>query len=222
MAAPAKGTRPPDQEEAGWGTHRPQAPNPGRSIPLISASVRQLASLSSRRLTDHGRCWARIPAYDDRVQLRATLIVGLWILWALIWIATAIVFRPDSPDSTPRRRRGMPRRQLWFRLILAAFILVAIRTHHVGGTSAGSIGGWIGVAVCVAGFAVATWARICLGQSWGMPMTVRTKTALVRRGPYRVVRHPIYSGLLIALLGSGLATGPGGSSLSWPAAPTFS
>ncbi len=40
-------------------------------------------------------------------------------------------------------------------------------------------------------------------------MTVRTKTALVRRGPYRVVRHPIYSGLLIALLGSGLATGPG-------------
>ena len=106
VAAPAKETRPPDQEEAGWGTHRPQAPNPGRSIPLISASVRQLASLSSRRLTDHGRCWARIPAYDDRVQLRATLIVGLWILWALIWIASAIVFRPDSPESTPRRRRG--------------------------------------------------------------------------------------------------------------------
>ena len=42
-----------------------------------------------------------------------------------------------------------------------------------------------------------------------MPMTVRAAPALVRSGPYRVVRHPIYSGLLLALIGSAVATGPG-------------
>jgi len=42
-----------------------------------------------------------------------------------------------------------------------------------------------------------------------MPMTVRPKPTLVRRGPYRVVRHPIYAGLLLAMIGSVLARGPG-------------
>jgi protein-S-isoprenylcysteine O-methyltransferase Ste14 len=42
-----------------------------------------------------------------------------------------------------------------------------------------------------------------------MPMTVRAKPTLVRGGPYRVVRHPIYGGLLVALIGSALATGSG-------------
>jgi protein-S-isoprenylcysteine O-methyltransferase Ste14 len=42
-----------------------------------------------------------------------------------------------------------------------------------------------------------------------MPMTMRATPMLVRSGPYRVVRHPIYSGLLLAILGSALATGPG-------------
>ena len=42
-----------------------------------------------------------------------------------------------------------------------------------------------------------------------MPMTVRAKPKLIRDGPYRVVRHPIYSGLLVALIGSALASGSG-------------
>jgi protein-S-isoprenylcysteine O-methyltransferase Ste14 len=42
-----------------------------------------------------------------------------------------------------------------------------------------------------------------------MPMTVRARPTLVRSGPYRFVRHPIYSGLLLAAIGSALAIGPG-------------
>jgi protein-S-isoprenylcysteine O-methyltransferase len=42
-----------------------------------------------------------------------------------------------------------------------------------------------------------------------MPMTVRARPTLVRSGPYRVLRHPIYGGLLLAALGSALVTGPG-------------
>jgi protein-S-isoprenylcysteine O-methyltransferase Ste14 len=93
--------------------------------------------------------------------------------------------------------------------VLAALIILSVRTHHVGGTPSVHGIGWVGVVACAAGIAVATWARVCLGRNWGMPMTVRAKPALVRRGPYRVVRHPIYGGLLLAIVGSALATGPG-------------
>jgi protein-S-isoprenylcysteine O-methyltransferase Ste14 len=145
-------------------------------------------------------------AYDHLVQLTATLIVVCWIAWVLMWIGTAIIFRPEARDpSSPRRRTRS--RQLGLRLVLIACIILAVRTQHVGTTPLGHGIGWVGIVVCVVGIAVATWARVCLGRSWGMPMTVRAKPALVRRGPYRAVRHPIYSGLLLALLGSAVATG---------------
>jgi len=67
--------------------------------------------------------------------------------------------------------------------------------QEIAGTVAFACG--IGVAVC---------ARIFLGRNWGMPMTQKAEPELVTRGPYRVVRHPIYAGILLALLGTSLAT----------------
>ena len=60
----------------------------------------------------------------------------------------------------------------------------------------------IGAAIFAAGIAVAVWARIALGGNWGMPMTERAEPELITAGPYRFVRHPIYSGLFLALLGT--------------------
>jgi protein-S-isoprenylcysteine O-methyltransferase Ste14 len=144
--------------------------------------------------------------YDHDVQLRTTLIAVCWIAWVMIWIGTAVIFRSDSRDPSPggetRSRRN------WLRLLLAAFFILALRAHQPGSTSGTGLG-WLGLAVCAAGIGIATWARVCLGRNWGMPMTVRARPTLVRSGPYRVVRHPIYSGLLLAATGSALATGPG-------------
>ncbi|MGB6953481.1 MAG: isoprenylcysteine carboxylmethyltransferase family protein, partial [Candidatus Cybelea sp.] len=47
-------------------------------------------------------------------------------------------------------------------------------------------------------------------SNWGLPMTRRANPELVTSGPYALVRHPIYSGLLLAMIGSGLAL-----SVSW-------
>ena len=66
--------------------------------------------------------------------------------------------------------------------------------------------GAIGALVFVSGIAVAIWARVHLGRNWGMPMTQKAEPELVTSGPYRFVRHPIYSGLLLALVGTALAT----------------
>jgi protein-S-isoprenylcysteine O-methyltransferase Ste14 len=64
-----------------------------------------------------------------------------------------------------------------------------------------------GVALTVAGLAFAMWARTYLAGNWSGTVTVKVGHELVRTGPYRWVRHPIYSGLILALLGTALDVG---------------
>jgi len=62
----------------------------------------------------------------------------------------------------------------------------------------------IGALLFACGIALAVWARLHLGRNWGMLMTQRAEPELVTSGPYSFVRHPIYSGLLTAMLGTAL------------------
>ena len=57
------------------------------------------------------------------------------------------------------------------------------------------------------GIAFAIWARWHIGTNWSAEIAIRKDHQLIRTGPYRSVRHPIYTGLLLALLGTGLAVG---------------
>jgi protein-S-isoprenylcysteine O-methyltransferase Ste14 len=59
----------------------------------------------------------------------------------------------------------------------------------------------------LAGLALAIWARIYLGRNWGMPMTQKEDPELVTSGPYSYIRHPIYTGILLAIVGSVIAGG---------------
>jgi protein-S-isoprenylcysteine O-methyltransferase Ste14 len=141
------------------------------------------------------------------MQLRETLIAVCWISWIVIWGVTARIYRPTSRDPA-RQPRGRGR-TVWLRVILVVAIFLGLRSHRLGDTSPGHGIGWAGVALCVGGLGFATWARLRLGRSWGLPMTVRAQPKLVRSGPYRLVRHPIYSGMLLAAIGSAIAAGPG-------------
>ena len=64
----------------------------------------------------------------------------------------------------------------------------------------------VGIIICLAGFMLAIWARVHLGRNWGMPMSVKKDAKLVTTGPYAYIRHPIYAGILLAMLGSALAS----------------
>lgn len=66
---------------------------------------------------------------------------------------------------------------------------------------------WLGVALTIAGIALAIVARLFLGGNWSGSVTIKQGHTLVRKGPYTIVRHPIYSGFLLAILGTGLAIG---------------
>jgi protein-S-isoprenylcysteine O-methyltransferase Ste14 len=66
---------------------------------------------------------------------------------------------------------------------------------------------WIGVALVIPGLAFAIWARVHIGSNWSGTVTVKEDHQLIRSGPYAWVRHPIYTGLITALLGTTVASG---------------
>jgi len=63
----------------------------------------------------------------------------------------------------------------------------------------------VGLVLFAAGLGFAIWARVHLGRNWGTPMTQKVEPELVTSGPYRLVRHPIYSGILVAGIGTAFA-----------------
>jgi protein-S-isoprenylcysteine O-methyltransferase Ste14 len=71
----------------------------------------------------------------------------------------------------------------------------------------GPAGASLGLAICALGIGLAVWARIHLGRNWGAPMSLREGHELVTTGPYALVRHPIYTGILVGMAGTALALG---------------
>jgi protein-S-isoprenylcysteine O-methyltransferase Ste14 len=93
-------------------------------------------------------------------------------------------------------------------IVALAVILVrvgAFRSH--GGESASPWRAGLGLVLFGAGLAFAIWARVHLGRNWGTPMTQKDEPELVTTGPYHLVRHPIYSGIILAGIGTAVALG---------------
>ena len=67
--------------------------------------------------------------------------------------------------------------------------------------------GWACFALELVGIAFCWWARVHLGQLWSGNITVKAEHRVVDTGPYRLVRHPIYTGLILAVLATALEKG---------------
>jgi protein-S-isoprenylcysteine O-methyltransferase Ste14 len=126
------------------------------------------------------------------------VIFAGWIAFWLYWLAAS----GGVKAGQTRRTRFAGIRVAIILLILLLLRLKVLRGHAVIRDP------WlqgIGLAMFVLGLALAVWARVYLGQNWGMPMTQKADPELVTTGPYRNVRHPIYSGMLLALAGTAVA-----------------
>jgi protein-S-isoprenylcysteine O-methyltransferase Ste14 len=108
--------------------------------------------------------------------------------------------------------RGKPARDKGSRyLISAAFYaglftaaLLSRNPSYLFSAGRTSIGLWIGVAVMGAGIALRIWAVAALGASFRLTVETHKNQAVVERGPYKLIRHPAYSGLILICLGFGL------------------
>ncbi len=120
-----------------------------------------------------------------------------WVLFWVYWLVSAFGAKHGS-RATLTRFPG---------LIVLVLVFVLLRIFKAGSlTVHNPVLQVIGVILFVSGLALAVWARIHLGRNWGMPMTQKDEPELVTSGPYHVVRHPIYSGILLAMLGTAAAT----------------
>lgn len=130
-----------------------------------------------------------------------------WLAILTVWFAFAI-----NSKRTIRTSRWW-----WGTWIRVAVVIVVLLLLHTSlfvqhglfdqiaiSTSPNLVSGTLGALLCVTGIAFAIWARVHLGRNWGMPMSLKEKPDLVMSGPYRFVRHPIYTGVLVALFGTAL------------------
>jgi protein-S-isoprenylcysteine O-methyltransferase Ste14 len=131
------------------------------------------------------------------MQATRIVVVVAWALLGVYWFASAL----GAKEGTGARRR------IPMNGVIALAVVLLLRFFEGGALAVHSPAvGAIGALICVSGVALALWARVDLGRNWGMPMTQKSEPELVTSGPYRLVRHPIYSGLLVAVVGTTLVT----------------
>ena len=142
----------------------------------------------------------------DGPALAIRIIPALWAIFWIYWLIAARHTKPTSRRESPAARAShvIP-------------LIVAFGLFYLPGSWGGwlfarflprsSVGYWIGVALVAAGLAFAIWARRHLGRNWSGMVTLKEDHTLTRSGPYRWVRNPIYTGIVLGMLGTAIAVG---------------
>jgi protein-S-isoprenylcysteine O-methyltransferase Ste14 len=129
-----------------------------------------------------------------------------WIALAVYWLITALRAKRTKERESPA--------SFWFRIVVVVGVFEFLFSDW------GRIGwlghrfvprtpvvAWTGVVVEILGVLLAAWARYCLGANWSGAVTLKEGHELIGAGPYKRIRHPIYSGIALGLLGTAIVIG---------------
>jgi protein-S-isoprenylcysteine O-methyltransferase Ste14 len=142
--------------------------------------------------------------------MRQTIPPALLILLALAWAGLALYW--STPGKSARSAEFKLYRLLRLIILAATFTLLFWPTAGIGflghrfirASSAVALAGFV---VALSGMALSVWARIHLGHYWSDKVVLQFNHRLIRSGPYTWMRHPIYSGVLLAVAGTALVVG---------------
>lgn len=134
------------------------------------------------------------------------IIRACWLIFAAVWLVGAL-----SAKRTIYRESIAERARYSLLLVIGYFLLIKssslpppfvwlIIPHTLSSI-------WVGALLCISGLLFAVWARVILGTNWSGVITLKEGHELIDRGPYRIVRHPIYTGLLVMFAGTAIALG---------------
>lgn len=149
---------------------------------------------------------AFIALFVGRHAIPPALILVLAIAW------TALGLYWGAPSKGPQSGEFKWYRPLRLAVLASVFALLFWKATAVGFLGKRSLPdalvlGWAGFVAALLGMLVTSWSRIALGRYWTDKVIVQEEHQLIRTGPYSCMRHPLYSGVLLAVLGTAVVLG---------------
>jgi protein-S-isoprenylcysteine O-methyltransferase Ste14 len=134
------------------------------------------------------------------------VIRGCWLTFAIVWLLAAVWTKRSvyRESRSQRLRYTLPIVAAYFLLINGGRMLYPLNLRVVPHAA---IIAWAGIILCVAGLGFAIWARVVIGRNWSGTVTLKEDHQLIERGPYRLVRHPIYTGILSMFVATAIVLG---------------
>ena len=134
------------------------------------------------------------------------VIRACWMIFLAVWVVAAI----STKRAVYRESRAQ---RLGYVLLLFVGCYLVFSGRRFGSPlnlrllPPNAIIPWLAAVLCLAGLAFSIWARLTLGRNWSGTVTLKEGHELILRGPYRFVRHPIYTGLFAMILATAIAFG---------------
>lgn len=139
--------------------------------------------------------------------------ITIWQIALIPWYALALVWAVGwLRVKSAKLSEPIPARFLEIILVGCALVLLFSKSFAFGRLAIRMFSptpalDWTGVALTFVGSILAIWARLLLGQNWSAEVSLKAGHELVRSGPYAYIRHPIYAGLLLAVIGTATVLG---------------